>query len=207
MLTITKQGMMIVNCNKTKALSILLTTIFALNFTTAIYAEDDPSSACASAVSLYKDGDFEGALEDAKWCVTQLEQLKQSKVSSFFKDEINGYKGGEIQQQQAMGFSMVERSYSKNGKIIKVLLSGGASGAGNNAFAALASLGMNSAKGKKVRIQRRTGFISTKNKKTELVVTLKSGGMLTLESRDVSPDGIMAFIKKFPVAELDDSRK
>jgi len=185
---------------------ILLTTTITLT-TPIVYAEDDPSSACASAVSLYKDGDFEGALEDARWCVTQLEQMKQGKVSSFFIDEINGFKGGEIQQQQAMGFSMVERSYSKNGKIIKVLLSGGASGAANNAFAALASFGMNSAKGKKVRLQRRTGFMSTENNKAELIVTLKSGGMLTFESRDVSPDGVMTFAKQFPIADLDDSRK
>jgi len=102
---------------------------------------------------------------------------------------------------------MIERSYSKNGKIIKVLLSGGASGAANNAFAALASFGMNSAEGKKVRLQRRTGFINTKSNKSELVVSLKSGGMLTFESTDVSPDEVMTFAKQFPIADLDDSRK
>ncbi len=196
-------------CKKLKVFPILFATVFALISTSVINAEEDPSSACANAVSLYKDGDFEGALEDARWCVTQLEQMKQGKVSSFFIDEINGYKGGEIQQQQTMGLSMIERSYSKNGKIIKVHLSGGASGAANNAFAALASFGMNNAggNGKKVRLQRRTGFMTTEKNNLQLVVSLKSGGMLTFESKDVSSNEVMTFAKQFPIADLDDSRK
>lgn len=181
----------------------------ALNFATAqtVFAEDTPADTCASAASLFKDGDIEGALEEAQWCVTQLEQLKQGRISSFFKDEINGFKGGKLNQQKAMGISMIERSYSKDGKIIKVSLSGGASGAASNAFAALASFGMQSSNGKKIRIQRRTAMINDDGGNVQAVVTLKSGGMLTFESNDLNSDDVTAFAKAFPITDLDDSRK
>jgi len=175
--------------------------------TSKAYAEDGPAETCKSAASLFEEGDVEGALEEAEWCVTQLKQLKQGKISTFFKDEINAYKGGKLEQQEAMGFSMIERSYSKDGKIIKVSLSGGTSGAANNAFAALASLGMNAGSGKKVRIQRRTASLNTEHNKAQLGVVLKSGGMLNFESRDVSADEIITFAKAFPVADLDDALK
>lgn len=181
----------------------------ALNFATAqtVFAEDTPADTCASAASLFKDGDIEGALEEAQWCVTQLEQLKQGRISSFFKDEINGFKGGKLNQQKAMGISMIERSYSKDGKIIKVSLSGGTSGAASNAFAALASFGMQSSNGKKVRIQRRTAMINDDGGNVQAVVTLKSDGMLTFESNDLNSDDVTAFAKAFPITDLDDSRK
>ncbi|GAA6171643.1 hypothetical protein NBRC116592_13130 [Colwellia sp. KU-HH00111] len=170
------------------------------------FAEDTPADTCASAASLFKEGDIEGALEEARWCVTQLEQLKQSRVSSFFKDEINGFKGGKLNKQQAMGISMIERSYSKDGKIIKVSLSGGASGVANNAFAALASFGMQAADGEKIRIQRRTAVVTADGNNNQVVVTLKNDGMLTFESNDLSSKDVTAFAKAFPIADLDDSR-
>jgi hypothetical protein len=179
----------------------------ALNFASAptAFADETPADTCARAASLFKEGDIEGALEEAKWCVTQLEQMKQGKVSSFFKDEIDGFKGGKLDQQEAMGISMIERAYSKDGKIILVSMSGGVSGAANNAFAAIASLGMQATNGKKVRIQRRTANITEEDGDTQIIVTLKSGGMLTFESNDMSSDDLVAFAKAFPIADLDDS--
>ena len=170
------------------------------------YAEEDPSESCSTAAELFKDGDVEGALEEARWCVTQLEQLKQNQTSTFFTDEILGYKGGELSSQQAMGMSVVERSYDKGGKYIEVSLTGGTSGGANNAFAAIASFGMQSAQGQKVRIQKRTAVVSNDDGTVQVMITLKSGGMLNFESSNVSSDEVVEFAKAFPVAELDDSR-
>jgi len=175
--------------------------------TTVMAAEGDPNQTCSSAASLFKDGDVDGALEEARWCVTQLEQIKQKEVAAFFKDSINGYQGGELNQQQAMGMSMVERSYTKGGSQINVSLSAGASGATNNAFAALASFGMQmGGPGNKIRIQKRSAMVTNENGKVSVTVTLKSGGMLTFESNSLSSDAVVAFAKKFPVANLDNSR-
>jgi hypothetical protein len=193
--------------NQSKLKALVLGAAFSLTLAPVAFADDTPAETCSSAASLFKEGDIEGALEEARWCVTQLEQLKQGKVSSFFKDEINGFKGGKLEQQQAMGISMIERNYSKDGQVIKVSLSGGASGAASNAFAALASFGMQSTNGKKVRIQRRTAMINDEGGNVQVVVTLKSGGMLTFESNDLNSNDATAFAKAFPIADLDDSRR
>lgn len=170
-------------------------------------ADEDPAETCASASSLFKEGDLDGALDEARWCVTQLEQLKQNQTSSFFQDEINGYTAGKLESQQTMGMQLIERSYSKDGQTIGVSLAGGAMGAANSAFAALASLGIQTEQGEKIRIQRRTAVITEDNGNSQIVVTLKSGGMLTFDSTIVSRDELLAFAKAFPVADLDDARK
>jgi len=193
--------------NLTRTMFVAIVCSMSLLFSAPSYAEDDPADTCASAASLFKEGDVEGALEEARWCVTQLEQIKEGQTSAYFKDEINGHKGGKLESQNMMGFAMTERPYNKDNKSIKVSLTGGASGGANNAFAALASFGMQAAQGKRVRIQRRSAVVSNENGTVKVTITLKSGGMLIFESRDASEDEVIAFAKAFPVAELDDSRK
>ena len=178
--------------------SFLMFPVFAL-------ADDDPAKLCKQAAELYKEGDLEGALEEAKWCVTQLEQLKQNQTVKFFKDTINGYTGGEVTQQSAMGFTMIERNYSKANKEIKVALTGGNSGGALSAFSALAQFGLQTAGTSKVRIQKRSAVVTDENGRLSMMITLKSGAMLGLESDAVSKDELIDFAKAFPVKELDNS--
>lgn len=191
---------------KTKMSSFVVVLIGLLS-SASIVADETPAETCSSAASLFSEGDIEGALEEARWCVTQLEQLKQGATSAYFKDEINGYKGGELENQQAMGIEVTERRYDKGQKSIKVTLTGGASGSTNNAFAALASFGISASPGKKIRIQRRSALVNSESRTVTLTVTLKSGGMLVFDTDDVSKDELITFAKAFPVADLDDSRK
>ena len=188
-------------------LKITSLAVFMLLTTNTTLADDGPSQTCSNAADLAKEGDVAGALEEARWCVTQLEQLKQNEVTSFFKDNISGYKGSKIEQQQVMGMSIIERNYTKDDSQIKVTLTGGESKAASNAFSALASFGMQMApSGKKIRIQKRSAVIMDDDGSAQVVVTLKSGGMLTFESSSVSVNSVAAFAKKFPVADLDSSR-
>ena len=192
---------------KLKVLCISTSVLIGSIFSMGVFADDGPSETCASAASLIEEGDVDGALEEARWCVTQLEQIKQKEVAAFFKDNIDGYVGGELNQQQAMGVTVVERGYTKDGAMINVSLTGGASQAASNAFSALASMGMQMGSvGTKVRIQKRSGVINDEDGSNQVIVTLKSGGLLTFSSSDISSDSIVAFAKKFPVADLDDSR-
>ncbi len=188
--------------------SKLVLLLIMLPIISSTYAsDDDPQATCKSAAELFKEGDIDGALEEARWCVTQLEQMKQKQVSTFFKDSIHGYKGGKINQQQVMGMSMVERAYSQDGNIIKVILTGGNSQAAGNALSALTSFGLKmGVTGKRVRIQKRSATINDEGKMIKLIVTLKNGGVLNFESNDISSEDIIAFAKKFPVADLDNSR-
>lgn len=190
-----------------KPLSLITGLAIGLTSILPAHAEEDPTETCTSAASLFKEGDLDGALEEARWCVTQLEQLKQNQTSSFFQDEINGYTAGQLESQQTMGMQLIERNYSKDGQMISVSLAGGALGAANNAFAALASFGMQSAQGEKTRIQRRSAVITEDSGSNQIVVTLKSGGLLTFNSANVSRDEVLAFAKAFPVADLDDAMK
>lgn len=192
---------------RSKPLTLFLSLL--LGFSAAAYAQDEenPSDLCMSAAELFKEGDIEGALEEARWCVTQLEQLQQGKTASLFKDEIAGYTGGELESQQSMGMSILNRQYTKEANSISVSLSAGAAGSAmNNLFGTIASMGMQGTPGKKIRIQRRSAVLSEENGAPKIVVTLKKGGMLTFSSSSVSSEELLAFAKEFPVADLDDSR-
>jgi hypothetical protein len=171
-----------------------------------LLAKDSPQDSCKNAAALYADGDLDGALEEAKWCVTLLEQMKQENIAKFFKDDILGYKGNELESQNAMGFSSTKREYLKADKQISVSLSGMASSNGMDAFAALAQIGLTAGGGKKVRIQKRTASIMADNGNVQILVTLKKGGTLVFESNDVNAEELQRFAEAFPVEELDDSR-
>jgi len=183
--------------------ALTLTTL--ISFTHHVFAEDDPATLCKQAAKLFEEGDLEGALEEAKWCVTQLEQLKQSQTAKYFKDKILGYTGGEISQQSAMGFTMIERSYASANKTIKVALTGGNSGGALSAFSALAQFGLQGSGTSKVRIQKRSAVVTNENGHLTMMITLKSGAMLGLESDEATKDELVEFAKAFPVKELDNS--
>ncbi|WP_286234261.1 hypothetical protein [Thalassotalea sediminis] len=179
----------------------LLLFVCTLSFSS--YAnEENPSTLCNKAAKLFESGDLEGALEEARWCVTQLEQIKNNQISSFFKDEINNFTGDEISQQSAMGMNIVEREYTHEDTYIRVTLTTGNNGAAASAFAALAQFGMTSSNNK-VRIQRRNASIDHDSGATTLTISLKSGGMLAFESDTASKETVIAFAKSFPVKDLD----
>lgn len=181
------------------ASTLLVSSVHAQN--------DDIKESCSSVVALFNKGDIDGALEEARWCLTQLEQIKQGQTTSYFKDEIDGYKGGKLDSQQAMGMSIIERRYTKGNNSVQVSLSGGVSNIAAIALEAFASFGVSATPGKKIRIQRRTATLTNQSDTPQLLVTLKSGGILTFESSQLSEDALVAFAEAFPIAELDDSRK
>lgn len=198
-----------VNFKLNRVYTLVSTLLIASTlFVSPVHAQNNEiKESCSNVVALFNDGDIDGALEEARWCVTQLEQLKQGQTSSYFKDEIDDYKGGKLDVQQAMGMSIIERRYTKGNNSVQVSLSGGVSNIAASALEAFASFGVNATPGKKIRIQRRTATLNNQSDSPQLLVTLKSGGILTFESSQLSEDALVAFAKSFPIAELDDSRK
>lgn len=169
------------------------------------YAEESPKESCRNAAELYEDDDLAGAIEEAQWCLDLLKQEQAAKVTSIFPDSINGFSGGELESQNAMGFSSTVRNYTKGDKHISAALSGNSGGI-MDAFSSLAQLGMGAGMGQKMRIQKRTAMLMTEGNTIRIMVTLKNGGMLMFESSNVTKDQMIAFAKAFPIAELDDSR-
>ncbi len=165
--------------------------------------EDSPKTACAAAVELFNEDDIEGALEEARWCVTLLEQQMQGTRAKFFADKIAGFEGTQLEQNNAMGVEVISRSYSMDDKYLTVTLTTGGSGNLAGAFAAFAQFGGQG--GKKLRIQRRTAMDMSQGNTVDIMVTLKNGGMLKFESDDFEFDTVKDFAKEFPVADLDDS--
>ncbi len=185
--------------------ALLVSTLLLVSAQTAMaQTAEDAAIACTEAARLIGEDDFTGALDEAKWCVESLQQLRQQATLTVFPDSVDNYVGSEVNNQSAMGMTIIERTYSKDSSTISVSLTTGVAGGG---LAALAQLGMGmSGTGKKIRVQKRTVLdMSDANGESQYMVQLKSGGMLTVSSSDLSAEQLLPFVREFPIAELDDA--
>jgi len=185
----------------TRLLAILIITS---TFVQPSLAQDTPAETCQAAAKLAKEGDIDGAIEEARWCLEGLEQIKQEQSSAVFPDKINGFTGGELQANSAMGMQVISRDYVKGDQTISVTLTGG-SGQGVGGFAALAQMGMMGG-GKKIRVQSRTVVDASQGDSVSFMASLKSGGVLNFESYDADNATVLEFVKAFPIAELDEAQ-
>ncbi|MBT1063648.1 hypothetical protein KJY73_08690 [Bowmanella sp. Y26] len=173
----------------------------------SLAAEESPKDSCELAGKLYSKGDLDGALEEARWCVTLLEQERNNAVAALFKDEIAGFTGGNISHQQAFGFTSLERDYQKDQLKVNVSLAGGAAGGLVGALSVFSQLGLQSGQGQALRIQRRNAMVMQESGKQVLQVSLRSGGILSFTSEQLDAEQLKAFANEFPVTELDDALK
>ncbi|MEJ2611564.1 MAG: hypothetical protein P8179_16140 [Candidatus Thiodiazotropha sp.] len=168
-------------------------------FSLSVTAEDgDPAAYCKQAAKLYEESDIAGAVEEARWCLDSLEQIQQSRKSAKFAQQVAGWERGEISQQKAMGFAVIETEYSRGDKVIEVSYS---SGGGMGAM--FSQMGM-AAGGKKLRLGGYTGLITEEGSQNEIMIGLKrSSGMLNLSTSSASMEELSAFAKAFPVKDID----
>lgn len=170
---------------------------------------DESADACEEAARLIRGNDLDGALDEARWCLESLEQLRSDRTFALFPETLEGYAGGELESQNAMGMTMMNRSYTREGGAngtIDVSLASGAAGSG---LAALAQMGMSlGGQGRKLRVRRRTVVDTSDGQgSANFLVELRSGGMLTIASSDVASDDVLDFVKAFPIEKLDDAMK
>lgn len=192
--------------SKIVLITALVTGVIATNGFAQQQSADDAASACKEAARLIEEDDLVGALGEAQWCVDSLQQLRQQQTLTLFPESLEGFDGGELTNQSAMGMTMIERVYQKNGQSVSVSLTSGVAGSG---LAALAQLGMGlgaTGVGKKIRVQKRTVVnMSTPGSDSEYMVQLKSGGMLMITSKDLNEEDLLDIVKAFPIAGLDDA--
>jgi hypothetical protein len=169
------------------------------------HAQESPEESCSAISELYEAGDIDGALEEARWCVEALEQIKQGEVGAVFSDEVMGWTRESLEQTDAMGMSVTEARYTQEDKTISVTLMGNTGGGDMGLFGGLAQMGMMSA-GNKFRIDRRTAVANSEGGTSTVIVSLDSGGSLTFESYDADIDTVTEFAKAFPIADLDEAR-
>ena len=192
------------------AVTCLVCGFGLLSFSGAAVAQDSPADACMEAARLItEENDLEGALDEAKWCVEGLEQIKSQLALTVFPDAVGGFSGGETQQQKAFGLSIIERTYTRGTESIELNLTGGGGAAGSG-LAALAQLGaeFGGQSGAKMRIQRRTVLdMGGDSGEPTFMVQLRSGGVLNVSSTTANRDTVLGFLKEFPIADLDDALK
>jgi hypothetical protein len=167
----------------------------------------DIIASCAEAARLLEANDVDGALDEAEWCREGIQQVKQNQTMAIFPDSVNGYTGGEVTKESALGMVMLGRQYTQADKSIDVELMSGSAGGGLGGLSQLISAfgAAGGAEGKKFRVQSRTVIDSSSGGSAEMMVQLKSGGMMNVKSTSASRDEVEAFIRDFPVADLDDA--
>ncbi len=184
---------------------VLLSAVWLIN-SHYVFAQSaqDAATACSDAARLIGEDDLVGALDEAKWCVESLQQLKQQAALTLFPDSVAGYVGGELDNQSALGMTIIDRTYTKDDSSVSVSLATGVAG---GSLAALAQMGMGLANGtgKKIRVQKRTVIDMSEGGETQFMVQLKSSGMLNITSSDTSADELLPFIKAFPIKDLDNA--
>jgi len=172
-----------------------------------VEVREEAATACEDAATLLREDDLDGALAEANWCLESLQQIRQDRTLAIFPDSIDGWRGGTLDRQGAMGMIVLSRTYEGDGTSIDVTLTSGAAGTG---LAALAQMGavMGGGGGRKLRVQKRTvidmggeGAGGTVN----YLVQLRSGGMLTVESGDADADAVMDFLRAFPIVAIDEA--
>lgn len=161
---------------------------------------------CKQIDALNDSGKFAEAKEKAQLCLQGIEQKLSGEISSYFYEEIAGWKRNRLEKNQAMGFSNVAATYRKGDIAVEVSLtaSSGGSGGLGGFLGGLAQSGMMGG-GQQVTV---AGIPSTFSSDGTLMVPLKSGSFLTFESRDFSNAdeaiaGMGDLINEFPVADIN----
>lgn len=152
------------------------------------------------------------ALEELEWARKELERLKNERLKAFFPDTVDGYQGGELQVEQALGYSALSRRYLRTTdtgeEAITATLGAGLAGLEQMMEQmALLFQGVVSSGVETFRIAGRTAVLSRdpEGGETTLTVKLKSGSQLVFETK--AGDGaekLKAFAKVFDIDGLDD---
>jgi len=150
------------------------------------------------------------ALEELGWARKELEKLHRERVQSFFPNQLGDFTGGKFEANSALGFTNIERTYSKGENTLRLSLSGESGGGqGLGGLAALgkmaAMFGQQSGQ-ESLRIAGRTATLSQQegSDSAELMIFLESGSMLKLEqSSGAQGSALKALAEKIDLAGLD----
>jgi hypothetical protein len=148
------------------------------------------------------------AMEELGWAQKELEKMHQERLAELLPSEVNGFKGGETQVQQMMGFSNIEREYTDGDKNVRVAITGTGGTEGMGGLAGIAKMGMmmgGTQAGKdQFRIAGRTASLDTTSGSPELTVFLESGSVLQLSTGDgVDGPALKKFAEGLKIADLD----
>lgn len=169
-------------------LSIVLCALVA--FPSAVAGAEELDAIFGKVNELVGKKNYPKALEELSWAEKEIQKLHNQRLQEFFPNELAGFTGGKTEAGGAMGFSSVERRYTKGSTSVSVALLGGG-GSALGGMGGLAAIGqMAAAFGgtqpgmDTFRIAGNTATLQVKNNSAELSVFLSGGSILKLEMQN-----------------------
>lgn len=186
---------------------IAASLLSSLLLTSSAYGEDI-NDVFKKVNEYVQQKNYPKAMEELSWAQKELEKLHQERLSELLPAEVNGFKGGDTQVQQMMGFSNIEREYTNGEKSIRIAITGTGGTDGMGGLAGLAKMGMmmgaTQSGRDQFRISGRTATLDTTNDSPELSIFLESGALMQLTTGDgVNGDALKKFAESLKIAELD----
>ncbi len=211
---IARLGLMGAGCNMLRSCALAGAVLLGVSGTVMAQSTstEEAVAACRDAADLAADGDVDVAIEEARWCLDVLEQIRRDAALAVFPDSQGEWLGGELDNQSAMGMTLLARSYTRADQSIEVSITTGAAGSGLAALAQLgASLGasLGATADARFRVQRRTviDMTSSADEEVHFLIELRHGGVMSVQSDNASKSEVRRFLEGFPVAEIDDALK
>lgn len=170
----------------------------------------DDLSAIFKKVGEYVEAkNYPKALEELTWARKEIEKMNMKQMENLLPDSVAGFTGAKVVSNSAMGFTNLEREYSKDSISVKASLTGGSGaglGAGMAGFGQMAAMMGNMPGQDTVRIDGRTALLESNDssKTASLSVFLESGSILKLDMEG-SSDGstLKTFAEALKVGEID----
>ena len=191
---------------------LTIAAIISLCFTSQPALGEDINEVFKKVNEYVQQKNYPKAMEELTWAQKELEKLHQERLSQLLPAEVEGFKGGDTQVQQMMGFSNIERDYTNGEKNIRLAISGTSGTDGMGGLAGIAKMGMmmgaTQAGRDQFRINGRTASLDTTNGSPELSVFLESGSVLQLTtSEGVDGPALKKFAEALKIADLDNYLK
>jgi hypothetical protein len=158
----------------------------------------------------YQEKNYAKALEELSWAQKEIEKANTAATVGFFPDEVEGYKGGKVENANVFGITNIERNYRKSDNdSIKVSLLGGSKGQ-QNPLGGLAAMGQMAAMmgGQNgmdsFRMDGRTAMLEKQDDSATLTIFLDGGTMMKFE-KNGSNDGesLKKFANGFKIADIE----
>lgn len=194
---------------RTSKLGALAGALITVSWTAAdaqLEVSGDALVNCSEIDALREAGDYTAARDKAQLCLDALEAEISGAVGGSFPPAVAGWTRTHIEQSEALGFTNISATYTKENHTASVSLTGGASGAGlGGLLGGLARAGLAQA-GKQVRVGGLPGAVQADG---TITVTLEDGSLLTFgcpdfDTADAALAGIGDLVNAFPVAEINE---
>ena len=187
--------------------ALSLCGVLASHNTTVAYAED-LKPIFDKVQQYYQEKNYAKALEELSWAQKELEKANTQATLGFFPDEVEGFKGGKVENANVFGMTNIERTYKKSSDSIKVSLLGGSKGQ-QNPLGGLAAMGqmaamMGGAGMDSFRMDGRTATLEKQDDSATLTVFLDGGSMMKFEMNGSNdPENLKKFANSFKIADIE----